>query len=59
MERVTIKQAAEMLGVTQEGLRQLMLRKKIDIGFVVDRKQRHTYYIFREKLNRLVGKEQE
>lgn len=56
MERVNIKEAAEMLGMSEQGVRQLMLRKKADIGLVVDNNYKKTYVIFREKLNRLVGK---
>lgn len=57
MERVTVKEASELLGLSEEAIRQLMLRKKVDIGFVVDNKAHHTYYIFRDKLMKLAGKE--
>ena len=58
MERVSIEEAARMLGVSKQSVRLLMQRKKVDIGLVVDSGAKKTYIVFREKLNRLVGKEQ-
>jgi len=58
MERVSIEEAAKMLGVSKQSVRLLMQRKKVDIGLVVDSGAKKTYIIFREKLMRLIGKEQ-
>lgn len=57
MERVTIEEASKMLGMSQQAVRILMNKKAVDIGIVVDSGRRKTYIIFREKLNKLVGKE--
>lgn len=57
MERVSIEEAAKMLGVSRQAVRLLMQRKKVDIGLVVDSGAKKTYIIFREKLMRLIGKE--
>jgi len=57
MERVSIEEAANMLGVSKQAVRLLMQRKKVDIGLVVDSGAKKTYIIFREKLMRLIGKE--
>ena len=57
MERVSIKEASEMLGVSPQAVRLLMQRKRVDIGLVVDSGSKKTYIIFREKLNKLIGKE--
>ena len=58
MERVSIEEAAKMLGVSKQSVRLLMQRKKVDIGLVVDSGAKKIYIIFREKLMRLIGKEQ-
>ena len=57
MERVSIDEAAKVLGISKQALRIMMNKKAIDIGLVSGEGQRKTYIIFREKLNRLVGKE--
>lgn len=57
MERITIEEAAKMLGISKQAVRILMQEKKVDIGLVVEGKEHKTYLIFREKLNKLVGKE--
>ena len=56
MERITVEEAAELMGMSKQAVRLLMQKKKIDIGFVTGDGKK-TYVIFREKLNRLVGKE--
>lgn len=56
MERITIEEAAKLLGISKQSVRLLMNKKKIDIGFVTG-DNRKTYVVFREKINRLVGKE--
>ena len=56
MERISIEEAAKLLGMSKQAVRLLMLNKKVDIGFVTG-DGRKTYVIFREKLNRLIGKE--
>lgn len=61
MERITIEEAATMLGVSKQAVRLMMQKKEIDIGIVVNSfslgGSRKTYIIFREKVNKLVGKE--
>ena len=56
MERVSIEEAAKMLGISKQAVRMLMQRKEVDIGFVTG-SGRKSYVIFREKLNKLIGKE--
>ena len=56
MERVTIEEAAKMMGMSKQAVRLLMLTKKVDIGFVTG-DGRKNYVIFRDKLNKLMGKE--
>lgn len=56
MERISIEETAKLLGMSKQAVRILMNTKKIDIGFVTGN-GRKTYVIFREKLNRLIGKE--
>lgn len=58
MERITIEEAANLLGVSKQAVRIMMQKKAVDIGIVVKSGNRKTYLIFREKLNKLVGKEQ-
>ncbi|MCM1026497.1 MAG: hypothetical protein NC432_08660 [Roseburia sp.] len=59
-ERVSVMQAAEELGVSPQAVRVQMERGLLDIGVVLpslqgDRKQ---YWIYREKLNRLLGRKE-
>ena len=56
MERISIEEAARMLGMSKQAVRILMNKKQVDIGFVTG-EGRKTYVIFREKLMRLIGKE--
>lgn len=58
MERITIEEAANLLGVSKQAVRIMMQKKTVDLGIVVESGNRKTYLIFREKLNKLVGKEQ-
>lgn len=55
MERVSISEAAALMGVSKQTVRILMLTKSIDIGFVTGR-GRKTYVIFRPKLMDLIGR---
>lgn len=56
MERISIEEAAKMLGMSKQAVRILMNKKQVDIGFVTG-DGRKTYVIFRENVNKLVGKE--
>lgn len=49
MERITVKQAAKELCMTELSVRGLMLDGTLQIGYVIGRdKQRKTYVIYRE-----------
>ncbi len=58
--RVPLQQAAEELGISAQGVREYMKRGIIDIGAVLPNRTgktvRYTYLIFRDKLNRYIGK---
>lgn len=51
MERVKIREAAELLGVSQQFIRIGMQRNQLPIGTAVKLSSRWTYYIPRERLN--------
>ena len=53
---VTLAEAAEVLGMSKQGLRELMKRKIIDIGIVYPSTSGKTnrYLISAEKLERLI-----
>lgn len=56
---VTVKEAAELLGINQQAIRERMLRGLLPIGIVVrctDKGARrpYTYHIYREWLNRFL-----
>ena len=55
-QRVTVKNAALEIGCSEALLKARMRRKEWDLGFV-EGDYRKTYYIFREKLDRFLGKE--
>lgn len=62
-ERVSVQEAADILGMSPQGVRVQMQRGILDIGSVLPsitqtgRKATNQYYIYRDKLNRWVGKE--
>lgn len=56
-ERVSLKEAAELMGVSPQSLRMMMQKKAVNIGIVVDHESYKSYIIFRERLNRVLGKE--
>lgn len=62
-ERVTVKEAAEILGIGVQSLRDKMADGTINIGTVVKGKpnqygsRQNTYLIYRAKLERFIGKE--
>lgn len=57
-QRVTVAQAAKELGIAPQGVREYMKRGLIDIGAVLPsiKGDRQTYMIFRDKLDKYMGK---
>lgn len=57
-ETLTVKEASEMLNVSQQYLRDMMRFNLIDIGIVVKmpNKTNYHYIISKEKLERVLGK---
>lgn len=56
-ERVTVKEAASLLGVSEQCVREGMKRKSLDIGTVIPTSgTKLNYLIFREKLDALIGR---
>ena len=56
MERVTVDEAAKMLGISKQAVRVLMDQRVLKIGIVIGGKRKR-YLIFIEKLYEMVGKE--
>ena len=58
MERISTKQAAEMLNINEVGVRVLLQQEKLPIGYAVKLPQssRWTYYIFLELTEAYVKK---
>lgn len=55
-ERVTVEAAAILLGMSQQGVREHMKRKLIDIGIATNPSGRKwQYYIYKEKLCEHMG----
>lgn len=52
MERITVKEAAEMLGVSEQAVRIMMQKKMVNIGFVVQAKDKKRYLIYRERVEK-------
>lgn len=58
MEKMTVKECADLLGVSPQTVRERMKRKIWDIGTVSKSRQGiRRYDIFRGKVERLIGKE--
>jgi len=52
-ERMTVKEAAETLGISRQLLRVSMQRGMIDIGFIAGAKSKRIYVIYRDKVEAL------
>ncbi len=57
MERVPLKEAARILGMSQQGVREHMKRGlfKVPIGYVTKPGGRNQYHIYKSMLNRHLG----
>lgn len=53
--RITVDQAAVMLGISPQAVRVQMQRKIIDIGYIAGTKEKRTYIIFENKVRALMG----
>lgn len=60
-ERVTVKEAARILGMSQQGVREHMKRNlfPVPIGYVTKVGENHQYHIYRKMLNKHIGIETE
>ena len=58
-ERVTVKEAAQVLGMSQQGVREHMKRNLFPnpIGYVTKIGQTYQYHIYRRMLNKHIGVE--
>lgn len=56
MERMSVAEAAEVLGISTESLRYWMEQGKLKIGKVIKGRKRNTYLIFREMVNKEIGR---
>lgn len=58
--RVALPEAAKELGMSQQAVREHMKRKVIDIGYVLPgiEGERKSYLIYRDKLDKFLGKAQ-
>lgn len=56
-ERVSIKEAAEILGMSQQGVREHMKRNlfSVPIGYVTNPNGRNQYHIYRNMLDKHIG----
>lgn len=52
--RMKIKEASEILGLSQQALRIGLQRNKFDFGVAIKMSNRYTYYINREKFNNYI-----
>lgn len=61
-ERISVEEAARLLGMAPQGVRVQMRRGLLDIGKVFPSvrqkgdKTTYQYFIYREKLNKVIGK---
>lgn len=56
-EKVSVKKAAEILGMSQQGVREHMKRNlfPVPIGYVTNPNGRYQYHIYKSMLNKYVG----
>ena len=55
-ERLSVMQAAQLLGIAPETVRYLMEKGELPIGRVIKNQRRNTFLIYRELVNREIGK---
>lgn len=56
-ERISVKEAAEMLGVSEQFIRLGLQHGQLPIGFAVKMSSVYTYHISPAKLHQYIGKE--
>ena len=56
-DRVPIKTAARILGWGVAYLQQEMRNKRVDLGYARKVKKNYTYFVYRAKLEKLIGRE--
>jgi hypothetical protein len=57
MNKIPLKKAASILGISEELLRWAIRQGSLPIGTAIKRKKRFTYYINKDKLEQYIGKE--
>lgn len=60
-ERIPVREAAEILGMSQQGVREHMKKGLFasPIGYVISASEKKKeYYIYKDMLNRYIGKEE-
>lgn len=55
MTRITVKEASELLKVSQQFMRMLIIQKKPTWAVAVKHKSRHSYWINKEEMERELG----
>ncbi|MBQ9737897.1 MAG: hypothetical protein IJV75_00070 [Alphaproteobacteria bacterium] len=56
MKKITVAQAANEMGVSQQFVRIGLQRGILDFGYAVKMSNRYTYHISKEKFNNYMGK---
>ena len=58
-EKVSVKEAAEILGLSQQGIREHMKRNlfPVPIGYVTNPNGRYQYHIYKNMLNKHIGRD--
>lgn len=57
MNKIPLKTAASILGISEELLRWGLRQGSLPIGTAIKRKKRYTYYINKDKLEQYLGRE--
>lgn len=55
MTRITVKEASDMLNVSQQFMRMLIIQKKPPWAVAVKHKSRHSYWINKEQMIKDMG----
>ena len=58
-EKVSVKEAAEILGMSQQGVREHMKKNlfPVPIGYVTNPNGRYQYHIYKNMLNKHIGRD--
>lgn len=54
LHKLSVKEASDQLGISQDAIRRGMRQKELPIGFAVKNETEYSYYIYQEMIDRCI-----